>query len=114
MKNIVLLITLFISQNLHCQVFDNELIDNVSDRENKKESIHQVPLGSPSTEEINTYSHLGNTNPKIENKNKKLENEKGLSLEELSKIETNTKNKAIKGLLFKNSKITIAKREKYI
>jgi hypothetical protein len=92
MKKIVLLITLSICQNLYCQVFDKELINNVSDRDDKKESLEQVPIGSPHTEEINTHSHLGNTNPKIDYKSKNLENEQGLSIEELSKIGTNTKN----------------------
>jgi hypothetical protein len=92
MKNIVILITLFICQNLYCQIFDGELLDNVSERDNKKEKIEQVPLGSPHTKEINTYSNLGNTNPNLEYNNKKFENEQGLSLEEVIKIGTNNEN----------------------
>jgi hypothetical protein len=92
MKNVILFITLFICQNLYCQIFDGELLNNVSERENKKETIEQVPIGSPQTKEINTYSNLGNTNPKIQNNNKKLENEQGLSLEEVSKIGANNEN----------------------
>ena len=60
-------------------IFDNELIDNVSDRSNDEIRLPQVPLGSPTTREINTNMggdwSFGN------------KSNMGLSMDELAKVQ---------------------------
>jgi len=62
-------------------IFDNELIDNTSDRSNNEIRLSQAPLGSPITREINTNMG-GNWNVGGEGKV-----EMGLSLDELANVQ---------------------------
>ncbi len=62
-------------------IFDNELIDNTSDRSNNEIRLPQAPLGSPITREINTNMG-GNWNVGGEGKV-----EMGLSLDELANVQ---------------------------
>ena len=60
-------------------IFDNELIDNVSDRSNNEIRLPQVPIGSPTTREINT--NMGGDWSFGDKSNM------GLSMDELAKVQ---------------------------
>jgi alkylated DNA repair dioxygenase AlkB len=64
-------------------IFDNELIDNVSDRSDNEIRLPQAPLGSPVTREINTNmgGNWGSNDHKVE---------MGLSLDELANVQAPT------------------------
>jgi hypothetical protein len=62
-------------------IFDNELIDNVSDRLDNEIRLPQVPIASPETMEINTNMG-GNWNWNLTDKSNR-----GLSMDELAKVQ---------------------------